>query len=66
MGVSLEVTGSSIGTTLKKTELVAYSIPIFHVLESGYNSWDGCLCDNLLLLVTMIRHEKPDDSNPEH
>ena len=36
--VSLEVTGSSIGTTLKKTKLVACSIFIFNVLESGYNS----------------------------
>ena len=38
MGVSPEVTGSSVGTSLKKTKLVAYSIPIFNELEGGYNS----------------------------
>jgi len=43
MGVPLEVTGFSEGTTLKKTEPLVYSIPIFNVLESGYNSLGGCL-----------------------
>ena len=38
MDVPLEVTGSSVSTTLKKNKLLVYSIPIVNVVESGYNS----------------------------
>ena len=38
MGVSLEVTGHGIGTTLKKTKLLAHSVSLVNVLESEYNS----------------------------
>ena len=38
MGVSLEVIGPGVGTTLKKTKLVLRSISLVSVLESEYNS----------------------------
>ena len=38
MGVSLEVTGPGVGTTLKKTKLLTHSISLVNVLESEYNS----------------------------
>jgi len=38
MGVTLEVTGHGVGTTLKKTKLLMHSISLVNVLESEYNS----------------------------
>jgi len=40
------------GTTLKKNKPLSYNIPIFNVLESGNNSWGGCLCDNFEDIIT--------------
>ena len=39
MGVSVEVTGPGVGTTLKKTKLVTHSISLVNVLQSEYNSF---------------------------
>jgi len=38
MGVSLEVIGPGVGTTLKKTKLVSHSISLVSMLQSEYNS----------------------------
>ena len=62
MGVPLEVTG---GTTLKP---LAYIIPIVDALESRYNSWGSCLCNNFEDIITSsnnyVAQKKLDDSNP--
>ena len=52
MGVSLEVIGPGVGTTLKKTKLVLHSISLVSVLESEYNSWSCCSCDNFEGIIT--------------
>ena len=64
MDVSPEETGPSVSTTLKKAKHVAHCILNFKVVTTV--ELDACviILKILLLLITMIRHKKPDDSNP--
>ena len=64
MGVSLEVTGPGVGTTLKKTKLLTHSISLVNVLESEYNSWSCCSCDNFEDIITSGNNDPAQKTNP--
>ena len=57
MGVSLEVIGPGVGITLKKTKLVSHNISLVNVLESEYNNWSCCSCDNFEGIITSSNND---------
>jgi len=50
--VCLEVIDPGVGITLKKTKLVTHRISLVNALESEYNSWSCCSCDNFEGIIT--------------